>query len=145
SPATASERSPVTSPQPSPVNRPTEDREIEGLVAKAHRINCSNNLRMIGFAMLSFEQANAGFPSDQRADYAGQFPSFYAQILDDMELSNLAPNGQVNPKGVAKPYVCPGRRLASQVPGAADYGYVATSASGASILDHPKGVEYKAI
>jgi prepilin-type N-terminal cleavage/methylation domain-containing protein/prepilin-type processing-associated H-X9-DG protein len=100
----------------------------------AKRIECSNNLRQMGIAMISFDTVNNGLPSDNNTNYSKQ--SFYQQILDNLELSALAPNGVANPSGQAKPYVCPGRRTAAQAPGACDYGYVQTSGTTSlSILD----------
>jgi prepilin-type N-terminal cleavage/methylation domain-containing protein/prepilin-type processing-associated H-X9-DG protein len=100
----------------------------------AKRIECSNNLRQIGISMISFDTVNNGLPSDKNTNFSGQ--SFYQQILDNLELGALAPNGVANKTGQAKPYVCPGRRTASQAPGACDYGYVSSNGSTSmSILD----------
>jgi prepilin-type N-terminal cleavage/methylation domain-containing protein/prepilin-type processing-associated H-X9-DG protein len=108
----------------------------------AKRIECTNNLRSMGVAMLNFESSNSGFPSDKNTqNYSGY--SFYTQLLDNLELGALNPqNVATPPAGQARPYVCPGRRTAQQAVGACDYGYVQSSGSTAqSVLDaSPAGV-----
>jgi len=100
----------------------------------AKRIECSNNLRQMGIAMISFDTTNGGFPSDNNTNFSNQ--TFYQQLLDNLELGALAPSNVANVSGQAKPYVCPGRRTAAQAPGACDYGYVQTSGTTSlSILD----------
>lgn len=102
-------------------------REVSG------RITCASHLRGVGGAMLNFEATHDGFPSDNRADFPGK--SFYVEILDELELQSLAPNGVLDPAGQAKPFLCPSRRTPAQAPGGRDYGYVAGGIVGGGILD----------
>lgn len=115
------------------------------VLAVQKRIECSNNLRQIGLAMLSFDTTSTGFPSDARTDQkdgSGKQMSFYAQIASNLELDSLMPNNTPTTNGQAKPFVCAGRRTAAQAPGACDYGYVASSAlgGGKAVLDSPTGI-----
>ena len=109
----------------------------------AGRIQCTSHFRHLGISMISFDTTNGGFPSDNHPAFAGQ--SFYQQILDNLELGDLAPNGKANPQGVAKPFVCPTRRKAADVPGACDYGYVASGEESRSVLDSELPVPGKVI
>jgi len=128
--------------------KPDTERDGENMLERSQRIRCSNNLRQVGFAMLFFaEIGSQGFPSDQRQEQqqAGR-PSFYSQILEDCDYGSFVKQGgELNQDSPAPLFVCPGRRPAEHVPGAADYGYLASSASGGSILDDRAGVQSSAI
>ena len=98
------------------------------------RLECADNLREIGVAMDRFEIANGGFPSDKNPNFPGQ--SFYQQLVGDLGISDRLADGRVNPNAVVRPFICPGRRKAEDVPGACDYGYVETSGTSClSVLD----------
>jgi prepilin-type N-terminal cleavage/methylation domain-containing protein len=112
----------------------------------ARRIECSNNLRNIGFAIQNYDSAYSHMPSENTSgvnpDFSsGQVPSFYAQLCDNLELSNTCLTGgdpqKAIPTGQAKVYICPSRRTPSQAPGARDYGYCKTQGTQVlAILDY---------
>jgi type II secretory pathway pseudopilin PulG len=106
----------------------------------ARRIECSNNLRDIGFAMQNFESTQGNFPTERSAPsqpLSGL--SFYTQLLDNLELSNLKDEqGQPLPSGQAKVFLCPSRRTPGQAPGARDLGYLKSNGEITAALDNPK-------
>src|SRR5262249_48339394 len=112
----------------------------------ARRIECSNNLRNIGFAMQNYDAGSGHMPSEQSTnnpDYSGgTTPSFYCQLCDNLELSSCLKNGDPHaganppPQNQAKVFICPSRRTMQQAPGGRDYGYPQTTGSFTSVLDY---------
>jgi len=108
----------------------------------AKRIDCTNNLRQMGVAMIAYDTTNGHFPSDNDQQMTSTLPTFYAQLADNLDLTALAfgQGGQLNPQGQIKMFLCPSRRQPAQAPGGCDYGYVATSGQNKAVLDAQGGV-----
>jgi len=113
----------------------------------SRRMECSNNLRNIGFAMQNYESGKGHFPSENpkdNPDYptGGSCPSFYAQLCDDLELANSCLQGGDPQKPIAgaqaKVFLCPSRRMPRQSPGGRDYGYLKSDSQITAILDTQK-------
>lgn len=110
----------------------------------AKRMECTNNLRNIGIAMLNQESAGR-YPSEVlKAEAPSEKVSFYTLILEELEYSKPAteamPGGTTNRN--IKTFLCPSRRSPQQAPGKRDYGYVTFGSGGAggqAILDFPEG------
>jgi prepilin-type N-terminal cleavage/methylation domain-containing protein len=113
----------------------------------ARRIECSNNLRNIGFAIQNYDSAYSHMPSESNKgtnpDFGmgGTVPSFYAQLCDNLELANTCLTGgdptKPIPGSQAKVYICPSRRTPTQAPGGRDYGYCQSNGSSVlAILDY---------
>jgi prepilin-type N-terminal cleavage/methylation domain-containing protein len=113
----------------------------------ARRIECSNNLRNIGFAMQNYDSGIGHICSENptnNPDYTGgTVPSFYAQLCDNLELSSCLKNGdptqgaQAPPQNQAKVFICGSRRTMQQAPGGRDYGYPQTKqGTYNSVLDY---------
>lgn len=102
----------------------------------AKRVHCMNNLKQLGIAIHIYSDTNDSLPTE-----AGANPSFYVPLLPYMELQHVAAGMQQGNSAAAstpvREFLCPSRRGVGSTPGGKrDYGYAASSQSGASVLDH---------
>jgi hypothetical protein len=97
----------------------------------ADRIVCVNNLRQLGIALHSVQDAKGRFPTEH-----GSHPSFYKPVLPYMEQAGAEDNRPI------EEFLCPSRRNPTTAPGKRDYGYASSGdgIAGASVLGTPEGL-----
>jgi prepilin-type N-terminal cleavage/methylation domain-containing protein len=78
----------------------------------ASRIQCANNLKQLGLALISYEADHGRFPYDENRQGPSLPGNFYIEILPYVEQQNNSP---ANPQPV-KLFLCPSRRDVSVGP-----------------------------
>jgi len=111
----------------------------------AKRIECTNNLKILGIALHTYHDNQAALPTE-----AGSAPSLYVPLLPYLEMQHVAQGLQQGDGGAAstpvKEFLCPSRRPIGSTPGGKrDYGYAASQGAEKSILDTPAPLPLNAV
>jgi type II secretory pathway pseudopilin PulG len=107
----------------------------------ASRASCTNNLRQLGVAFYSYQDAKGAFPTEgssgSSASGGNTYPSLYTSLLPYAEAKNATATTPVSL------FLCPARRNMN-VGAKRDYGYASSQGTGSvgpSILDNPRPVK----